>query len=100
MNNKHLIILWIIAFLFLFGCSTTPVPPIAEKKPHELVMFGDTRIDPYYWMNERDADEVLAYLNAENAYAKKILKSTEGLQEKLFNEIKARIKEQGDRWHI
>ncbi|HNS30703.1 MAG TPA: S9 family peptidase [Tenuifilaceae bacterium] len=96
MNNKHLIILWIIAFLFLFGCSTTPVPPIAEKKPHELVMFGDTRIDPYYWMNERDADEVLAYLNAENAYAKKILKSTEGLQEKLFNEIKARIKEQDE----
>lgn len=55
-------------------------------------MHGDLRIDPYYWMKQRDTPEVLSYLDAENTYTEKILKPTEPLQEKLFQEMKARYK--------
>lgn len=80
----------------LFGCKSEPIPPVAPKHPHELVMHGDTRVDPYYWMNQRDTDEVLQYLNAENDYTQAVMKGTENLQEALFQEIKGRIKEQDE----
>lgn len=67
--------------------------PIAAEKPHELVTHGHTRIDPYYWLNQRDNQEVIDYLEAENAYANSELSHTESLQDKLFEEIKGRIKE-------
>ncbi len=80
----------------LSGCISNPVPPVAPKHPHELVMHGDTRVDPYYWMNQRDTEEVLQYLNAENDYTQAVMKGTEQLQESLFQEIKGRIKEQDE----
>ena len=69
-------------------------PPDAEKKPKELTVHGDTRIDNYYWLNEREDPEVIDYLKAENKYTKAALKPTEDLQEKLFEEMKGRIKEE------
>lgn len=68
-------------------------PPVAKAIPHELSMHGDTRIDPYYWLKERENPEVIAYLEAENAYAEASLAHTKGLQEQLFKEMKSRIKE-------
>lgn len=68
-------------------------PPVAKAIPHELSMHGDTRIDPYYWLKERENPEVIAYLEAENAYAEASLAHTKGLQEQLFKEMKGRIKE-------
>ena len=59
----------------------------------ELVAHNDVRIDDYYWLNERDNPEVIDYLNAENSYTKKVMEHTEPLQEKLFQEMKSRIKE-------
>ena len=47
---------------------TTPAPPIAPVKPVEFVNHGDRRVDPYYWLRERENPEMLAYLEAENAY--------------------------------
>lgn len=73
--------------------STTPQPPVAKKIPKELTAHGDTRIDNYYWLNERENPEVIAYLNAENAYTQQMLGHTEGLQKKLFDEIVGRIKQ-------
>ena len=70
-----------------------PQPPAAPKKPKELTMHGHTRIDNYYWLNERENPEVVAYLNAENEYTKQVMAPTEGLQEKLFQEIVGRIKQ-------
>ena len=67
--------------------------PIAQKIEKELVEHGDVRIDPYYWMNDRENPEVIDYLNQENNYTKAILKPTEGLQKHLFEEIKGKIKE-------
>ena len=46
-------------------------PPKAKKIPAELEIHGDIRIDNYYWMNDREDPEVIAYLNAENDYKDK-----------------------------
>ncbi|MHC2991023.1 protease 2, partial [Pontibacter sp. HJ8] len=78
------------------AATTTPAalqPPVAQKQPKELTAHGDTRIDNYYWMNERENPEVIAYLNAENAYTKQVMADTEPLQDKLFKEIVGRIKQ-------
>ncbi len=73
-----------------FGTAT---PPVAEIIPKELTIHGDTRIDNYYWMNERENPKVIEYLEAENAYTDVVMKPTEALQEKLFNELVGRIKQ-------
>ena len=71
-----------------------PMPaPAAEKRPHELTAHGHVRVDDYYWLRERDNPEVTAYLEAENDYAKSVMAHTEPLQERLFEEIKGRIKQ-------
>lgn len=69
------------------------VAPIAKKQAKSLEIHGDVRIDNYYWLNERENGEVIAYLNQENAYAKTIMAHTEDFQKSLFEEMKARIKE-------
>lgn len=68
-------------------------PPIAAIRPHAMTKHGHTRIDNYYWLNERENPEVLAYLEAENQYADTCLKHTETLQDQLFKEITGRIKQ-------
>ncbi len=67
--------------------------PIAPKKPQLLEIHGHQRIDEYYWMNDRENPEVIDYLHAENKYLKTVMKPTEEFQENLFEEMKARIKE-------
>ena len=66
--------------------------PKARKEAKSLEKHGDTRIDNYYWLNKRDDQEVLDYLHAENAYTKAMFGHLESFQEKLFEEIKGRIK--------
>ncbi len=68
-------------------------PPICKKIPKKLEKFNDIRIDNYYWLKERENPEVIEYLKQENKYTEEKLKHTEGLQENLFKEMKARIKE-------
>ena len=55
--------------------------------------FGDERIDNYFWLNDRKNPEVIDYLNKENAYYKKMTAHTKAFQKELFEEMKARIKE-------
>ncbi|MCZ7601985.1 MAG: S9 family peptidase [Melioribacteraceae bacterium] len=69
------------------------IPPKAEKIPQELVTHGDTRIDNYFWMNQRDDQKVLDYLNAENSYTSEVMNKTEDFQQKLYDEIIGRIKQ-------
>ncbi len=71
----------------------THTPPDASPKNKELSIHGDTRIDPYYWLNEREDPEVIQYLEDENSYTKAVLSSTEKMQKQLFEEMKVRIKE-------
>ncbi len=68
-------------------------PPIAVKKDTVLVNLGDERIDPYYWMNDRENPEVIDYLDAENEYTEEVLSPISGFREDLFKEMKGRIKE-------
>src|SRR5690606_19201114 len=70
--------------------------PQAKKIEKKLEIHGDVRIDPYYWLNERENPEVIAYLEAENQYTDFMMKDTEELQKNLFEEIKARIKEEDE----
>ncbi|RYY48677.1 MAG: oligopeptidase B, partial [Chitinophagaceae bacterium] len=75
--------------------------PIADKKPKELSAHGDIRQDPYYWLNDffkkgPDSSNVVKYLEAENKYYDTMMAGTKGLQEKLYNEMKARIKEKDE----
>ena len=91
--------------LFLASCSDKkPQPPVAQKNPYVIKSDGNERVDEYFWMRLSDEQKnaqvpdsqtvnVLAYLNAENDYAKAIMKHTEEFQQKLFEEIKGRIKE-------
>ncbi len=90
----------VVSLLFLIcsgftGCKMAtemPEPPVAEKIPKELTIHGDTRVDDYYWLNERDNPQVIDYLNAENAYKDAVMKHTESFQKKLYDEIVGRIK--------
>lgn len=68
-------------------------PPQAKVLPTTLEKHGHQRIDNYYWLNKRDNPEVLAYLTAENEYAKAAMAHREGLEEALFEEIRGRIKQ-------
>ncbi|MGZ6965112.1 MAG: S9 family peptidase [Acidimicrobiia bacterium] len=73
--------------------SDSPTPPIAPERPVELTAHGDTRIDPWFWLRDRDDSEVLEYLEAENDYTTAALDHTRSLQEQLFEEIRSRIQE-------
>ena len=89
------VILAIMAVVGTQSCKTTTSmeAPVAEKKPKELTIHGDTRIDNYYWLRERDNPEVIAYLEAENAYRESVMKGTERFQKDLYEEIVGRIKQ-------
>ncbi len=96
-----------LAALLLASCSSrnaTLQPPVAERKAQIIESNGNIRTDDYYWMRLSDEQKnavspdsqtvkVLAYLNAENDYAKKIMKHTEALQQTLFDEMKGRMKQ-------
>nr|WP_242009142.1 S9 family peptidase [Robertkochia solimangrovi] len=69
------------------------IPPKVEKKPVTLEKHGDIRTDEFYWLNERENPEVIDYLERENEYYNKMTAHTDGLKNSLFEEMKARIKE-------
>ena len=71
-------------------------PPIAKIIPKKLDKFGDVRIDNYFWLNDRKNPEVIDYLNKENTYYKKMTAHTKVFQKVLFEEMKARIKEEDE----
>jgi oligopeptidase B len=66
---------------------------MVKRIPTRLEKHGHVRIDDYYWLRERDNPEVIAYLKAENDHAEKQMAHTKALEEKLFAEIKGRIKQ-------
>lgn len=68
-------------------------PPVAKVIPHRLEKHGHVRVDNYYWLRDRDNPEVIKYLEDENAYTAAMRAHTADLQEKLFREFKARIKQ-------
>jgi oligopeptidase B len=75
--------------------------PAAEIKAKELIAHADNRIDNYYWMNDffkkgPDSNKVVDYLTAENKYYDTMMSATKPLQEKMYTEMKGRIKEKDE----
>lgn len=114
--TKHFDLPIIVAFLAFAACqqnssNSTPntaptavqpsvfhtepfVAPHPEKKPKNLISAsGDQRTDEYYWLNERENPAVTAYLESENRFADSVLAPVKNLREKLYEELKGRIKE-------
>src|SRR5229473_29209 len=73
------------------SADTVPKPPVARLESMEHVLHGDRRVDHYAWLRSKENPEVIDYLKAENAYTDAILKPTEPFQEKLYQEMLARI---------
>jgi oligopeptidase B len=72
---------------------TQLVPPTATQRPHVHSLHGDERIDPYFWLCDRQNPEVIAYLEAENDYTQAMMAHTETLQTTLYQEMLSRIQE-------
>ena len=91
----------------LVGCTTDIIPPRAQKIPHKMSLHGHERTDDYYWLRERENAHVVSYLKAENSYREKVMAPFKSLQTALFDEMKARIKQDdstvparlGDYWY-
>ncbi|MDP4989545.1 MAG: oligopeptidase B, partial [Polaribacter sp.] len=84
--------------------STDANAPVAHKEPTKLEKHGDIRIDNYFWMRlsdeqklapvkDKQTQNVIDYLESENSYYEKVTAYTKNFQEKLFEEMKGRIKE-------
>ena len=95
--------IFLIVNVMIISCTETSLPPDATKKPHEITVHGDTRVDSYYWMRLTDkqksakefdsqTSEVVDYIAAENEYTQSSLNHTKKFQDKLFDEIVGRIK--------
>ncbi|MGE0641663.1 MAG: S9 family peptidase [Thermoanaerobaculia bacterium] len=75
-----------------------PTPPRAAVRPHVFHEHGNERVDEYYWLRDdsRKNPEVLAYLEAENAYTDAVLAPTRDLRRKLFEEMAGRVRQDDD----
>jgi oligopeptidase B len=71
--------------------ASAPLPPVAGAKPKTLTLHDHERVDSWYWLNERENPEVIAYLEAENEYTHQMMSGIESLQEELYEEIIARL---------
>ncbi|WP_343701650.1 S9 family peptidase [Chitinophaga sp.] len=95
----------LMAAITLAACNTAAkkqekmnvTPPVAEKIRHEFpAIHGDVRVDEYYWLKDRDNPKVIAYLQAENKYTDTMLSPVKEFREKLYEELKGRIKEKDE----
>jgi oligopeptidase B len=100
--KKSLVVLFILMSTFAnaddkkAGSATaaaTPAPPMAKKVHTENHINGSTLVDDYRWLRDKANPEVAQYLNAENAYTDSVMKPTEALQQKLYDEMISHLKE-------
>ena len=73
--------------------ATEPGPPRPEPRPYPITAHGDTRVDEWYWLRDRDDPAVTTHLEAENAYTSAATATTAGLRDLLYTEIVGRIQE-------
>jgi oligopeptidase B len=82
-----------IPILTAADSTPLPAPPVAKKVPHTTDINGHQLADNYFWLRDKPNPEVRAYLEAENVYTDAVMKPTEPLQKKLYDEMLSRIKE-------
>jgi oligopeptidase B len=100
-RRMHLALLSLTTLIlaFVFGLpaadtsSSLPAPPVAKKEPKVTKINGQKLVDNYFWLRDKKNPDVKAYLDAENAYTDAVMKPTEPLQKKLYDEMLSRIKE-------
>src|SRR3954447_14526582 len=68
-------------------------PPVARVVRRVDLVHGELREDDYFWLRDRSDPAVLAYLEAENRYTATVMRHTEALQERVYQEMRGRIKE-------
>ena len=68
-------------------------PPVAKKVRKDTETHGHNLVDDYHWIRDKENQEVIDHLNLENDYTKLMMRHTSPGQERLFNELKGRIKE-------
>ena len=98
---KKLVFISIVTLIFATSCKEKEKAvkhmdiqaPKADKIEKHLEIHGDVRVDNYYWLKERENEEVIDYLERENDYYDKMTAHTKNFQEDLFEEMKSRIKE-------
>jgi oligopeptidase B len=73
--------------------DATPQPPRARRQPSPTTLHGHTLEDDYAWLRNQASPEVIAYLEAENAYTAAVMEPTRPLQEQLYREMLSHIKE-------
>jgi oligopeptidase B len=76
--------------------QSRPQPPVAKRIPAESVLHGERRVDDYAYFRDRDHAETIPYLQRENAYTDAMTAHTKALEDQLYAEIVARIKEDDD----
>jgi oligopeptidase B len=75
------------------AAKTGPQPPPARREPVERIVHGDRTVDHYAWLRQKENPEVIAYLEAENAYTNAVLAPAAELQERLYQEMLGRIQQ-------
>jgi oligopeptidase B len=70
-----------------------PEPPSARRIPYKRTFHGDTFVDEYAWLADKNAPETIGYLEAENAYTEAMTAGQAELRDAIFGEIKARTQE-------
>ncbi|MEP0823079.1 MAG: S9 family peptidase [Ignavibacterium sp.] len=77
----------------LLSQTSKITPPLAPRNPKTTVLHGETLVDDYAWLREKQNPAVVEYLNAENAYTEEIMKPVESFQETIYQEILRRTKQ-------
>ncbi|ADX74275.1 oligopeptidase B [Pseudarthrobacter phenanthrenivorans Sphe3] len=75
------------------AATSAPMPPVAKKVPTERRHHGDVFVDNYEWLRDKESQEVVKHLKAENAYQEAVTAHQEPLREAIFQEIKGRTQE-------
>lgn len=106
---KSFVLLFIVLMTVqsLLSQTSKMTPPVAPRHPKTTVLHGETLVDEYAWLREKQDPAVVEYLNAENAYTEHIMKPAETLQETVYQEILRRTKQTdlsvpyklGDHWY-
>jgi oligopeptidase B len=100
--KKSVVVLFLLMSTFLNAEDKTPntanapappPPPVAKSVHTENHINGGKLVDDYQWMRNKANPEVAQYLQAENAYAEGVMKPTDALQQKLYDEMVSHIKE-------
>ena len=100
-DNRIFNIATFVIFILLFGCMEKNsesrkrlYPPKAEIKIYQHKIHNDIRVDEFYWLNNPEDPEVIDYLERENDYYEKSTKHLKNLENKLFTEMRSKIKEE------